>query len=555
MAKTHGGDVLARALREEGVDTVFTLCGNHTLKAYQGLHDADITLVDTRTEAGAVMAADAYARATRRPAVALVTGGPGHTNALTGLITAHACDSPVVLLSGQVDLHLKGRGAQQEIDQVGSAAPLCKWAREVTDVNELAPLLHEAFTEAMSGITGAVHLSIPADVLADVPDEAAPAARHRAAADTQPDPAMAKQVADILATARRPVVIAGTGAYMARCEQALQRLLDISGIPLFTVDQARGMIADDAPGVLGYADPSLNRVAREIARADVVLLLGKRLDFRLRFGEPSVIAADATLIDVHAVGAETDANRAREISIGTDIGAFIARLADEARSRSWDHRWRAELAALPRLPDIEEPPAGDVLAGPFHPLAVSRAIRAALPHDAAIVLDGGDFVQWCRSDLTAPGPGRWLRLGPMSTCGAGTPLAMGLKRAVPERPVVLITGDGSFGYYLIEFEAAARQGLPFVAIVGHNNAWGLENNLQRGLYGEDYALASELSATRFDRVIAALGGYGERVTDLRDFGAALHRALDSGLPACLEVPVNRTPSPLTEAVIARGGEV
>ncbi len=215
MADRHGGHLLAECLQREGIEVVFTLCGNHVLPAYEGLHDAGIRLVDTRTEAGAVMAADAYARATRLPAVALVTGGPGHTNALTGLATAHAAGSPVVLLSGQGDVRTTGRGTQQEMRQAEVAAPLCKWARQVTHIDQLAESVTEAFRRARSGVTGAVHLSLPADLLRQPVGEGSgtsprpellPAVAHAAAVD---------KAVRLLAGARRPVVIAGNGAYMA----------------------------------------------------------------------------------------------------------------------------------------------------------------------------------------------------------------------------------------------------------------------------------------------------------------------------------------------------
>ncbi|GAW52398.1 MULTISPECIES: thiamine pyrophosphate-binding protein [unclassified Nocardioides] len=554
MSERHGGHLAAAALLRQGVDTVFTLCGNHTLALYEGLIDAGIKLVDTRTEAGAVMAADAYARVTRRPGVALVTGGPGHTNGLTGLITAHACSSPVVLLSGQTDLALTGKGAQQEMDQVATAAPLCKWSRMAGSVEELPVLIDEAFDVAMSGSTGAVHLSLPADIVAQptVAELPAPAARTESAA--LPHEALAR-IAELLATAQRPVVIAGSGAYMARAEDALTGLLRASGLPLFTIDLARGMVPDAEPGSLGYADASLSDRAKRIRDADVVLLLGKTLDFRLRFGDAGFVGDDCAVLDIHAPGADVDSNRSRAISVEADIAAAVEVLAADAAGRTWDHAWRAELAAIAPVADVDGlDVAGSETPG-LHPLLVARELERVLPDSAGLVMDAGDFVQWCRGVLTARGPGRWLRLGPMSTCGAGTPLALGLKAARPDEPVVLVTGDGSFGYYLIEFETALRQGLPFVAIVGNNNAWGLEYNLQRGLYGDDYVVASELTAVRYDRVIEAMGGYGEYVTSVAELGPAIERAIASGKPACIEVPVSRDPSPLTNAVIARGGQV
>ena len=549
----RGGHVLAAALERAGVDTVFTLCGNHILPAYEGLIDAGIDLVDTRTEAGAVMAADAYARATRRPAVALVTGGPGHTNALTGLATAHAVGSPVVLLSGSTERRLVGRGAQQEMDQVSAAEPLCKWAAEVMDLAALPGAIDEAFRTAMSGTTGAVHLSLPVDVLS------APAAGLLPLGPGGPVPergtipaAFVGRVTEMLRQAQRPVAVVGTGAYMHEADAALRTLGDVTGLPVFTIDLAHGMLAGHRC-TMGYADPALNGAARLIAEADVVLLLGKWLDFRLRFGAESVIAADARLVQVAADTAELGRNREPDLAAAGDIAAFTAALVADLHGDHLDFTAWSE-----KLTTAVGPPSGrgaDPPGGGFHPYDVARTLASCLPANVGLTLDAGDFVAWCRSVLTAPGPGRWLRLGPMSTCGAAVPMALGLRRARPDEPVVVITGDGSFGYHLIEFEAAARQRLPFVAVVGNNRSWGIEQIFQRELYGEEYVRTTELSDIRYDEVVRALGGYGEHVTSLAELPAALDRALASGVPACLDIPVALVGSSLAEGVVARRGEI
>jgi acetolactate synthase-1/2/3 large subunit len=552
--QTSGGHLLAAALVAQGVRTVFSLCGNHTLAIYRGLIDFGVEIVDTRTEAGAVMAADAHARVTRQPAVAIVTGGPGLTNALTGLLTAHSIGSPVVLISGQNELALMGRGAQQELDQVATTSPLCKWSRMIVDVDSIPAMVDEAFRTAMSGSTGAVHLSVPVDIARATPSKSVrPVVRSVLQPGSRPVDGFIEDVLSRLTAARRPVVIAGTGAYMATADDALTRLAD-AGLPVFTIDLARGMLPDSHPRAMGYADPALNAAAERIVDADVVLLLGKWLDFRLRWGATSFIAEDAVLIEIGPDAAVLGRNRTPTLAAECDVAGFAAALADKASGQTWDTTaWCAELTALIGPPGGEENAAVE---GPgLHPLEVARTLAGALPENASIVLDAGDFVQWCRSVLPANGPGRWLRVGPMSTCGAGTPLALGLKKARPDDVVVLIVGDGSFGYHLAEIEAARRQGLPFVVVLGNNDAWGLECHLQRGLYGDDYVVASELSSVRYDQVVTALGGYGERVTTLEEIPAAFERAVASGLPACLDIPIGWAPSPLTRAVIGRGGEV
>jgi acetolactate synthase-1/2/3 large subunit len=546
-----GADTIARILARAGVDVVFTLCGNHVLPLYAALHDAGVRLVDTRTESGAVMAADAYARVTRTVGVALVTGGPGLTNALTGLVTAHAAGSSVLLISGQLDLATTGQGGHQELDQAATAAPCAAWSKQATHARQLPALLTAAFAACATG-GGAAHLSVPTDVLrAPVPEE--PGA-GQPAAPAEPAGVAVAEVLDLLAGARRPAVIAGSGAHWAHCEHSLTRLVEITGIPLFTVDLARGLVPDAHPRCYGYADPSLSAVAaRMCATADVVLLLGKSLDFRLRFG--AAFAPGVRLVGVTAAASANTGSRPFDHTVTADLDRFTDRLAGAATTRSWSTQdWTAELDAAA----AGQRASWDALvrADDRHPLAVADALAPVLgAAPTTLVLDAGDFVQWCRSSLPASGPGRWIRLGPMATCGAGTPFALGARHARPGDRVLLVTGDGSFGYYLAEFEAAARQGLPFVAVVGDNNGWALERNLQQGLYGEEYVLASRLSAVRYDRVVEGLGGYGEYVEHVADLGAAVERAFASGRPACVQIPVGDNPSPLTAAVIARKGNV
>ena len=553
MADVHGAEILAKVLQDHGIDRVFTLCGNHTLRIYQALHEVGIRLIDCRNEAVAAMAADAAARVTRRPAVALVTGGPGLTNALTGLVTAHGADSPLILLSGQNATSLNGRGAQQELDQAAAAEAMCKWSDVVDDVSAIEAMVGHAFDVAASGTTGAVHLALPSNVMS-----APKTATHGWAAPDLPDavvdPADVSRVAARIRRAQRPVVIAGAGAYMSRAESGLATLVDRCDIPLFTIDTARGMVPDDHRCVVGYGDPSLNPAAELIVESDCVVLLGRRLDFRLRFGDGSVINADATLIDIRNAGASVDSNRERD-GVDTNIGEFLDALVPELDGYRAQDGWLERLQADNPLRHQVTPGSAVSASSPAHPEAVVHALAGTLPDDAVLVFDAGEFVQWCRTGFEATGPGRWLRVGAMSTCGAGTGLAFGAAATSPESPVILFTGDGSFGYYLSEFEAAARQGITFVAVVGNNAAWGLEQNLQEGLYGPEFVIASTLSPVRYSEAVQALGGYGEYVTSAAELPAAVVRAIKSGLPACIEIPVTPAPSPLTRAVIGRGGEV
>ncbi|WP_344204373.1 thiamine pyrophosphate-binding protein, partial [Aeromicrobium alkaliterrae] len=380
MTAVHGADRLAQVLQEHGVESVFTLCGNHTLRIYQALHDVGIRLVDCRNEAVAAMAADAAARLSRRPAVALVTGGPGLTNALTGLVTAHGADSPLILLSGQNATALDGMGAQQELDQAAAASALCKWSAVVTEGDQLVPMLRHAFATAMSGTTGAVHVALPSDVMTSEGGK-----EGFWVAPELPESVVRTEdvahVAELIRAAERPIVIAGAGAFMAGADISLQTLVEQCNIPLFTLDTARGLVPDDHRCVLGYGDPSFNPAAAHMGDADCVVLIGRRLDFRLRFGDDSVIHPEATLIDIHNAGAVVDGNRRREL-VATDIDGFLTNLAADLADYRADDAWLDRLQSDNplRRPETERHvPSSDTPEGLLHPASVVDALRDAIP--------------------------------------------------------------------------------------------------------------------------------------------------------------------------------
>ncbi|MDE0217532.1 MAG: thiamine pyrophosphate-binding protein [bacterium] len=555
MSSTTGGTLLARTLDECGIDIVFTLCGNHLLPIYQGLVDRGIRIVDTRTEASAVFAADAYARITRTPAVAMVTGGPGHTNALTGLATAQAIGSPVLVISGEAEMALRGRGSLQEMDQLACARPLVKTADRIDVADHIARKLNETLTAMMQGRVGAASLTIPVDVLEAPVADAGPGAYMPSPDRGGPGKDTITAVLRLLRQAKRPVVIVGTGAHLDGAENAVSLLLKRCGFPAFTVDMARGLVPDADPYCFGYADPAVHRQASHIAESDCVLILGKNIDFRLHYG--GLFAPTATVIHAARSACEFDSAVRRDVQYVGDVAAFAAALA-EAADGDWDFEdWRSRIAATRDATlseyaamSSEAAAAGD---GRFHPAEVAAAIAPLVDSDTTLVFDAGDFVQWNRSMLPAPGPGRWIRLGPMSCCGAGTPFALGAKAARPDDNVLLVTADGGFGYYMADFDTALRHDLPFVAILGHNQSWGLERSLQLGLYGEEYAVASSLLDTPYHEVVRALGGFGQRLESLDDLETVYREAVSSGLPACIEVPISQAPSPLTSSVIERGG--
>jgi len=548
MGRLTGAHLLVRTLRRHGVERLFGLCGDHVNAIFNACLDEGVAIVDTRHESGATHMADGWARATGRPGVAVVTGGPGHTNALTGLATAWAAGSPVLAISGMHPRGLRDRGALQELDQLALVRPITKWARVVEDPARLGEYAAIAWREAVSGRPGPVHLTVPSDVLEASVDEVEVPAPWRAEPPAAAPAAVEAAVAR-LAAAERPAVVAGSGVWWAQGWAALQRLVELAALPCFTIGMGRGALSDEHPLCLGYADPVLNPVAAELREADVVLLVGKRIDFRLGYGALFGPAATLVQVDIHA--SELGRNRPAQIPIHADARVALEQLAEAAARRGgWRERpWVEHLRRVRR--SAEEARRADEAsdAVPLHPLRVVRAVREAVGPEVTWVIDGGDFAQWCRLGLPARRPGHWIRLGPMGTVGAAIPFGIAAALARPGAPVVILIGDGGMAFHGWELHTALRFGAPVTVVVGNDGGWGMERELQRAFYQRTVGV--ELGQVRYDRVVAALGGHGERVEAAAELGPALARALASRTVACVDVVTRGVASPLTRHTIAR----
>ena len=563
MTRLTGGTALVRALLDQGVERVFTLCGNHLLAVYDAALDLAaagddrLKFTDVRHEASAAHMADAWARVTGRPGVCLLTGGPGHTNALTGIATAWAADSPVIWLSGASELANEGMGAMQEMDQVGVARPVTKWSHQVTDVREIPSALAKAFQIAQTGRPGPVHLSLPVDVVDATADEASisfpKAVDWKAATASAGNPALVEAALDLLASAEQPAIVAGAGAWWSGAGEALRAFVEATGVPVFTIDTARGLISDEHPLCFGYADPALNPAAFSLAAADVVLLLGRRLDYRLRYG--GVFGPTTKLIQIDAEPTDLGRNRAAEIAIAGSPALVIEQMADGAGLREWPTAalaaWRATIGKMRAAYAAAREPEENSEMAPLHPWRICREVRETLGDDYVLTFDAGDFIQFARDSLPARQPNSWLRLGAMATLGCAIPFAIAAKLARPSANVVALTGDGGVGFYGFEFDTAVRHGVAFTCVVANDAAWGMEKNLQIGIYGPDRLLNSELRPTRYDRVVEALGGYGEHVAAPAELKPALQRAMASNRPALVDVETAGVASSMTHASVAR----
>lgn len=541
-----GSDLFVDSLLALGIPEIFTLIGDHLNEVLSVAHRRGLKIIDLRHESGVTHAADAWARLHRRPAVSLVTGGPGHTNSLTGIATAFQACSPLIAVSGAPSTALAGRQVFQVIDQVGMAAPVCKWAAQPASAAQIPYYLGRAYREAMNGRMGPVHLTIPVNQFEGAAESALPMPMPLHGVAPAPTPGDVEQALALLAQAARPLVIAGSGVWWSNAGRELTRFLDLTQLGYYSVTMARGVIDDTAhPLVMGYADGALNKAVHQIFReADVVLVLGKRIDYRIAMGGPRLFAPEAKFIQVDIHAQEFGNARPVALPICADVRATLAafnaqlkrakpRTAWLKRQRDARDAWKAQLAEA----------AADRRT-PLHPAAFFAELAQALPADTLLAWDGGDFTHWGRATLPARVPGAWLRLGPLGTIGSALPNALALKLAHPDRPVVMITGDGSLGFYIAELDSLVRAGLPVVIFVGNDAGWGLERELQGAMQGS--TVACELRSTRYDQIMKGFGGAGETITRADQVAGALARGLQSRVPYLVNVKIRGARSPFTE---------
>jgi acetolactate synthase-1/2/3 large subunit len=547
-----GAELFVRTIAQLGIRHIFTLVGDHLNEVLSVAARDGIRIVDMRHESGVTHAADAWARLTRHPAISLVTGGPGHTNSLTGIATANLAGSPLIAVSGSRPTTLGDRGAFQDIDQVSLARPVVKWAAEPPSAAQIPFYLSRAYAEANSGRRGAVHLTIPVDLFTGTADDSgAPAASPPKISAPRPD--AVDDATDIdralamLRAAKRPVVIAGSGIWWSSAGAELHSFAEKTSLPIYTITLARGVIADNHPLCMGYADPALNPAAlKAYQEADLILVIGKRLDYRLALGGTRVFPADTRFIQVDIHAPELGMNRKLDVAIHAD-----ARLTLRAFTEGWPggtdtSEWLGHLRALRAQWEQAVDHIADDGSLPMHPARFYRELKRCLPADILYSWDGGDFAHWGRVSLPALIPGGWLRLGPLGTIGSSLPNGIALQLANPGKPVVVITGDGALGFYLAEMDTAVRHKLPFVLIVGNDAGWGLERELQRATIGGSATVGCELSPARYDAIMEAFGGRGETIERIEQVRPAVERAFASGVPYCLNVKIRGARSPFTD---------
>lgn len=540
MATIHGGRVVARALRAQGVRYLFTLCGGHVMSIYDGCLDEGIEVVDFRHEQSAAHAADGWARVTGKPGVAVVTAGPGVTDAVTAVATARRANVPMVVIGGQGPRYLADMGALQEMNHVELMRPITKWAVSVPHAARLGEYVASAFRVAMANVPGPVFLEMPIDLLFDYVEESEAAVPHasRSEAALAGDPRYIDRALELLARSDRPACLVGSQLWWSHRREALLPFVEAFGMPVYLNGQARGSLPPEHPQFF-----ALTR-KQALKAADVVMIFGTPLDFRLGYGRESHINPEATLIQVDLDGSELGRNRAVEVGIVGDTGMVMEQMTAGARSagvrperfRSWLSGLREQEAA--RREAMAAEMASDAV--PVNPLRLCREIDAVLTPETTVVGDGGDIVATAASVLRIQRPGHWLDAGPLGTLGAGPGYAMAAKLARPNWPVLVIFGDGAFGLNAMEFEACVRQKINIVGVVGNDAAWTQILRGQADLYGPERTPATRLAPARYERVVEAFGGYGEHVERPERVRPALERALSAGRPALVNVRMGKS---------------
>lgn len=535
----HGGDLVSRQLSAEGIRHIFTLTGGHISALYDGARFANLKLIDFRHEQAAVHAADAFARLTRRTACAALTAGPGVTGGVTGVANAYYAQSPVLVIGGRNPLMTEGAGNLQDAPHLELMRPVTKFSAAIYDYGRSCDVIHEAVQATLNPRFGPAYVDLPMDFqLTRLPLEMAPPIRAAAVGPKAfADPDVVRAVAEQLAGAKKPVILAGTGLYWSGSWELLGLLAETLRVPVFLNGMARG--------ALGRGNPfQLQRVRRAaLTQTDCLLMLGADFDFRLGYGQPGVVHPQAKVIQVDPQSTTLGRNRDVDSGIAADIGAFLEQLLGHSGrfGRSTDSDWLAELRDLERAADQK---SRRILEGeqfPIHPDRLVQEVADLLDESTITIGDGGDIVGAFAGVYRPGGPGAWMDPGPFGCLGVGAPFAIGARVANPDRPIAVMFGDGAFGFNGFEYDSAVRQNLPFVGIVGNDGAWSEMRTFHADMFGEEDRSAQYLSqSTRYDKVVEGLGGFGQRVERASQIRPAVEKAFSSGVPALIDVVLDPT---------------
>ncbi|MGO9935713.1 MAG: thiamine pyrophosphate-binding protein [Steroidobacteraceae bacterium] len=543
MKNPTGGELLAKTLQTAGVTEVFSLHGGHLDSFLVACRDHGIRLTDTRHEASAGHAAEAYARSTGKIGVAVVTAGPGFTNAYTAMVNAYLDRMPVLFVVGapssrEADLNTLQGG----IDQIAAASHVTKWAYRINNGARVPEVVEQAIRRAMSGAPGPVLLEIPIEVMFSPVksiERTSPLSNFGGNAGAAPGVSEVAALLDLLHGAERPVIIAGGGATLSRCADALLEFAELAHVPVVTGLKAEGLLPQEH-AFYGGSSMSVPVAAAMGAPADVVLLLGVRIGLYTG-GRYGLISTAAKVAQIDIDGAEPGRGGPIDLSIAADCREALLAMTRAARQRSWPDRsaWAAGLKMARDIPNqqMSSTPVYNAQ-GLLHPFHAAKALAAAIPDNSVIVCDGGESSIWMRDHIRPRGTGSFHSTGYLGALGVGPGFAIGAARAFPARPIILFAGDGALGFHIQEFDTIVRHGLNVHTVVLNNACWGMSQNGQDLIYGRDKRAIVTLRDANYEKVAEAFGGFGARAGRLEEIGPAVQAALSSGRPSCINVRID-----------------
>lgn len=531
----RGADLVAEGLASAGVKTIFTLSGNQIMPIFDAIIDVGIRLVHVRHEAAAVFMADAWSQLNDEIGVALIPAAPGFANGLAPLYSATCSESAVLLISGDSPISQDGMGAFQELDQVAITTPLTKLSKRSVSVETIPDDLCSLIKASRSGRPGPVHLALPQDLLEQLVDSS----KLSEINDYSPDKetlsdTLIEQVKNELQKAQRPIIITGPALTETRIGELHSKLSSSLSVPVISMESPRGL-----------KDPSLGDFSNALIEADVVLILGKSVDFTLSFANPNSFSPDCRVIVIDAENQMLE--RARKalgerliLAETCNVKSLADLLSNSHVERSPERqKWVERVNSfITERGEVVDETVSDLI----HPATLCASVQRAISgvENSILVCDGGEFGQWSQAYISAP---KRIINGVSGAIGGGICYAIGAKASHPESTVFVLMGDGTAGFHFSEFETAVRNKLPLVAVIGHDAKWNAEVQLQLRKYGEDRLIACELDETRYDLAVQGLGGHGEYVTDPIELDTAIERAIDSGLPACVNVRIEGLPAP------------
>jgi len=535
-----GGHLVAKALKAEGVDVIFTLCGGHIIDIYDGCVDEGIDVIDVRHEQVAAHAADGYARITGKPGCAVVTAGPGTTDAVTGVANAFRAESPMLLIGGQGSLSQHKMGSLQDLPHVDMMTPITKFAATVPSTERCADLVSMAFREAHHGSPGPSFLEIPRDILdASVPLSSAripKAGGYRASTRSAGDPEAIERLADLVTKAEKPCILLGSQVWTCRATDSAIEFVRTLNVPAFMNGSGRGTLAPN--------DPHHLQLARRYAfqNSDLIIIVGTPFDFRMGYGKR--LSTDATVVQIDLDYRTVGKNRDVDLGIVGDAGRVLSavtqatsgRIDNGAASRK---PWLDELRTVENEAYEKRLPRQHSDASPIDPYRLVHEINEFLTEDSIYIGDGGDIVTFSGQVVQPKSPGHWMDPGPLGTLGVGVPFVMAAKYARPDKEIVCLFGDGAFSLTGWDFETLVRFDLPFIGIVGNNSSMNQIRYGQIAKYGDARGrVGNTLGDIRYGEFARMLGGYGEDISDPAEIRPALERARESGKPSLINVWVD-----------------